>query len=499
MRKTVFYCSSPADLRRDVLNYKKSSGINKAANKFSPWVTASGKSFPGSKKPRLLALTLFFITLFSLTTIITPASAVRADDGLAANSPARVANTEGDGVRFREEANTGAGTITIIPENELVTIKGGQVKDNAGNSFYKVEYQGKTGYAMSQYLIFAGKAKSGITAIPTGNPAKIVNTDGDGVNFRQQANSASSVMGVLTENTLVTSLGGPFTDKENNSFFRVDYKGTTGYVSVAYVGSAPLNAVTSGGGGNLKVTNTDGDPVRFRSGPGRNFDQVGLVYEGQVVKELGGAVKDDDGGKWFRIEANGKVGYVISTYVAPTSDAPGAPAAPAKAAAPAPVAPKPAAAPAKTAAPVKTAAPAPAPTKIPAQVQSVASNSGKGAQLAAFAKKYLGWRYVWGGKSPSAGGFDCSGFVYWVLTQNGISAGSSAAGDLSVGTPVSASNLQPGDVLIWSNTYMPGPSHVGIYIGGGQFIHAENYSTGVTITSMSSSYYASRFTAARRP
>jgi len=162
VQETVFYCSSPADLRRDLLNYKKSSGIDMTTHKGSGWVIASGKSFARSKKSRLLAFSLFFITLFSLTTILTPASAVRADDGLATNSPARVANTGGDGVRFREAPDTGAATITIIPENELVTIKGGQTKDNAGDSFYKVEYQGKTGYAMSQYLIFAGKANPGV-------------------------------------------------------------------------------------------------------------------------------------------------------------------------------------------------------------------------------------------------------------------------------------------------------------------------------------------------
>lgn len=471
------------------MNYKKNSGPYRATSKLSGRA-ASGKSLAGSKKSRFLVFTLFFITLFSLTTVLTPVSAVQADDGLAANSPARIANTEGDGVRFREAPNTGSGTISIIPENELVMIKGSQTKDSAGNSFYKIEYQGKTGYAMGQFLIFAGKARPGITAVPVGNPAKIVNTDGDGVNLRQQASSASSVLAVLTENTVVTSLGGPFTDKQNNSFFRVDFKGTSGYVSVAYVGSAPLNSITSGGGGNLKVTNTDGDPVRFRSGPGRTFDQVGLVYESQVVKALGGAVKDDDGNKWFRIEANGKVGYVSSAYVAATSDDVGTASAPAKAPAAATKAPV-AAAPAKTA--------APAPTKIPAQVQAASSNASRGEQIVAFAKKYLGWRYVWGGKNPSAGGFDCSGFVYWVLSQNGVSAGSSAAGDMGIGSPVSVGNLQPGDVLIWSNTYMPGPSHVGIYIGGGQFIHAENYSTGVTITSVNSAYYASRFTAARRP
>lgn len=471
------------------MNYKRSFGSNRAANTYSVGTRAYNGGLSNHKQSRLLAFTLFFITLFSLTTFLGPVSAVRADDGLAVNSPARVANTEGDGVRFRTAANTGAETITIIPENELVTIKSGQTKDSAGNSFYKVEYQGKTGFAMSQYLIFAGKANPGVAAIAAGSPAKIVNTDGDGVNLRQQASAGSGVLAVLTENTVVTALGGPFTDKQNNSFYRVDFKGQTGYVSVAFVGAAPKNAVTSGGGGYMKVTNTDGDPIRFRTGPGVSFGQEGLVYEGQVVKALGGAVKDDDGGKWYRIEASSKVGYVNGTFLANT-DAPGAAApAPAKTVAPAPT--KAPAAPAKTA--------APAPTKAPQVVQPQAVTSGgSGAELVAFAKKYLGWRYVWGGKSASAGGFDCSGFVYWVLTQNGYRAGSTAAADLSLGVPVSLSNLQPGDILVWSNTYMPGPSHVGIYIGGGQFIHAENAYTGVTITSINSSYYASRFTGARR-
>jgi len=191
------------------LNYKKSSGVNQATSKLSVWAAASGKSFARSKKSRLLTFTLFFITIFSVTTVLTPVVAVRADDGLDVNTPARVANTDGDGVRFREAPNTGSDTLTIIPENDLVMIKDGQTKDNEGNSFYKVEYQGKTGYAMSQYLIFAGKANPGISAIPVGQPAKIVNTNGDGVNFRQQASSGSSVMAVLTENTVVTSLGGP--------------------------------------------------------------------------------------------------------------------------------------------------------------------------------------------------------------------------------------------------------------------------------------------------
>jgi peptidoglycan DL-endopeptidase LytF len=455
--------------------------LNQATKPYSVGTKATSKSFSSFKHSRLIAFTFFFITLFALTTLLQPISAVRADDGLDANSPARVANTDGDGVRLRQGASSGAETITIIPENDLVTIKSGVSKDKEGNAFYKVEYQGKTGYAMTQYLIFAGKATPNIQAVPVGNPAKIINTDGDGVNLRQQASAGSSVLGVLSENTLVISLGGPFTDKQNNSYFRVDHKGQTGYVSVAYVGAAPKDAVVSGGGGYMKVTNTDGDPIRFRSGPGRSFGQEGLVYEGQVLKALGGAVKDDDGAKWFRVESSNKVGYVDGSFLA-NSDGPSAAPAPAK------VAPAPA-----------KAAPTPKPLPKAPAVQAAPSNGALGDRIVSFAKQYLGWRYVWGGKSPAAGGFDCSGFAYWVLTQNGIKAGSSAAADMGIGVPVSSNALQPGDVLIWSNTYMPGPSHVGIYIGGGKFIHAENESSGVTINNLSDSYYASRFTAARRP
>ncbi len=84
------------------------------------------------------------------------------------------------------------------------------------------------------------------------------------------------------------------------------------------------------------------------------------------------------------------------------------------------------------------------------------------------------------------------------MSQNGISSGFNVYADLEVGVGVSLSQLQPGDILIWANTYTAGPSHSGIYIGGGRFVHAENYSTGVTISNLNDSYYASRFYAARR-
>jgi cell wall-associated NlpC family hydrolase len=70
---------------------------------------------------------------------------------------------------------------------------------------------------------------------------------------------------------------------------------------------------------------------------------------------------------------------------------------------------------------------------------------------------------------------------------------------LNSGVRVTRSNLQVGDILIFANTYKAGPSHAAIYIGGGRFIHAENESTGVTISSLSTSYWGSRYYSAVRP
>ena len=119
-----------------------------------------------------------------------------------------------------------------------------------------------------------------------------------------------------------------------------------------------------------------------------------------------------------------------------------------------------------------------------------------GSQILAEAKKYLGTPYVSGGASPS--GFDCSGFTYYVLKQLGYSPYRTVADQYQHGTAVSKANLQAGDLVFFANTAGSGLSHVGIYAGNGQFIHAPNSRSTVSYSDLTSGYWAEHYYGARR-
>jgi len=119
--------------------------------------------------------------------------------------------------------------------------------------------------------------------------------------------------------------------------------------------------------------------------------------------------------------------------------------------------------------------------------------SGKGATVVETAKKYIGCSYVYGASGPSS--FDCSGFTSYVFKQHGISLNRTAAGQYSNGVAVSRNQLQPGDLVMFGKS---GINHVGIYIGGGQIVHAANKSRGVTTDTINSGYYNNNYVGARR-
>jgi len=147
--------------------------------------------------------------------------------------------------------------------------------------------------------------------------------------------------------------------------------------------------------------------------------------------------------------------------------------------------------------------------KVPEPVQVVAAVQGKVAvateppkqqvsrssspTLVSNALSLKGVPYVFGGTSKS--GFDCSGYTQYVFKGSGISLPRTSQEQFNVGSSIKKDQLQTGD-LVFFTTYAKGPSHVGIYIGGGNFVHASN--SGVRTTSLSDGYYSSRYLGARR-
>ena len=126
--------------------------------------------------------------------------------------------------------------------------------------------------------------------------------------------------------------------------------------------------------------------------------------------------------------------------------------------------------------------------------QNQALSSGNVVQ-AAYA--FRGTRYVMGGTSRS--GFDCSGFVRYILgATGGVDLPRTATEQYYHGSRIPADQLQPGDLVFFKNTYKRGISHVGIYAGQGKFIHAANAHKGVRMDNLSDRYFQSHYAGARR-
>ena len=122
-----------------------------------------------------------------------------------------------------------------------------------------------------------------------------------------------------------------------------------------------------------------------------------------------------------------------------------------------------------------------------------------GQDIVAYAKKYLGYDYVLGGTSPSKG-FDCSGFTYYVYKNFGYTISRSSKSQAKDGKEISKSNLQPGDLIIFKNQSLTAIGHVGIYVGDNKIIHASEPGVGVVITDMDARgyNYNKRYVTARR-
>jgi cell wall-associated NlpC family hydrolase len=152
---------------------------------------------------------------------------------------------------------------------------------------------------------------------------------------------------------------------------------------------------------------------------------------------------------------------------------------------------------AKAAAQKQPSSPAPAPAPAPSSGSSGGSSGSPApppathSSVVSIALQYLGVPYVWGGASPS--GFDCSGLTMYAYAKVGVYLPHNAAMQYGMGTPVSRSQLAPGDLVFFN-----GLSHVGMYIGGGRFVHAPHTGDVVKISSLSEYWYSATYVGARR-
>jgi hypothetical protein len=113
-------------------------------------------------------------------------------------------------------------------------------------------------------------------------------------------------------------------------------------------------------------------------------------------------------------------------------------------------------------------------------------------------KSALGVQYSYGGTNPSSG-FDCSGLAYWAFGKNGIELPRTTYNMINVGASVGPDKLRPGDLVFFdTDRKRSGPDHVGVYLGGGKFIHAARTGQPVKISSLSDSYYMDRWMGGRR-
>ena len=266
-------------------------------------------------------------------------------------------------------------------------------------------------------------------------------TTSSSVNIRQEATTESESMGKLSDGTRVAILD------EVEGWFKIAYDGEVGYMSTDYVESQPIMNIECGG---AKVTTS---VLNMRSGPGTENSIVTKLYEGSVAKIIG------INNAWFKVQYGGNTGYISPDYVSIV----------------------PYESPAVTAS-----------VSYSTPTGSTASSSGTRQQIIDYAATLLGCKYVYGGNTPS--GFDCSGYVKYVFQHFGVNLTRTSANQYANSVKIKKSELQIGDLVFFSQT--TGSSkvgHVGIYVGGGQFIHAAAPGKGVRYDSLSSDYYSSHY------
>ena len=344
-------------------------------------------------------------------------------------------------VNFRSAPNTSSTSYGELKNGTKVNVVG------VSSGWYKVTYNGKTGYIHPDYITLASSS-AGTAIAPSNTVTSTTGTAGtvkcsSSVNLRSEANTSSSILAELKNGTAVTVVS------TANGWCKVTYSGKTGYIKQDYVsttGSASNNtSASTGTAAVVKCSST----VNFRSSASTSSTILGELKNGTAITVL------STSNGWSKVSYAGKTGYISADYLVTASSGT-------------------AISPSNTAASVS----------ISAKRQSVLN----------YAAQFLGVPYVYGGSTPS--GFDCSGFTSYVFKNTVGSIPRVAQAQYDATTRVSRDDLLPGDLVFFGSS-TSSISHVGIYVGSNQFIHAPNTGDVVKYSSLTGSY-ATRYQGAGR-
>ena len=342
-------------------------------------------------------------------------------------------------VHFRTGAGTNYSSMGILDKGVKVSYI-----SESGN-WTKVEYDSKTGYICSDYL-----EKGESNATPT---STMYTTPEIGLNLRKGPGTSYSVIRTLSKGTAVT------VHSSSNGWSKISVNGVEGYVSTSFLSStnpstnsSTSNETTSTPTTTMYVTPDAG--LNLRKGPGTSYSVIKTLSKGTAV-----TVHSSNNGL-SNVSANGVEGYVSTSYLSSTK---------------------------------------PSTSGSSSSSSSNSSTSVSVDKVLDFAHQQLGKPYVWGAQGPNS--FDCSGLIYYVYKNAAnITLPRTSVEQSKFGTTVSKSNLKAGD-LVFFDTNGPNNgavSHVGIYAGGGQLIHASSSNKKIVKVNMETSYWNNTYVVAKR-
>ena len=338
-----------------------------------------------------------------------------------------------ENVNFRTGPSTSYSSITVISKGSSI-----EVLSTSGN-WVNAKYNGKTGYIYKDYV------SNSTSTSETTQTTKYVNTTA-GLNVRTGPSTSYAKIVTLSYGQSVNVLS------TSNGWSKINYNGSTGYVSSQYLQyTKPSSSSSSETSQTVKYVNTTSG-LNMRTGPATSYAKITTIAYGQSVNVL------STSNGWSKINYSGSTGYVSSQYLQSTK-----------------------------------------PSSSSSSNSGSTSVSSSASSVIAYAKTLLGKPYVWGAQGPNS--FDCSGFTYYVFKNKaGIVLPRTSSAQSKYGTSVSWSNLKAGDLMFFdTNGANNGQvSHVGLYIGNGQMIHASSSQRKIVITSVNTSYYKNAFVNARR-